>query len=141
MQKISHEKKANSPGNDTDKDVKEKWHMIKFGSVSLIDCQRRYATCELEALAITWACKKCRYYLEGHSGFTILTDHRPLEAMFKMNLEDVTNTRIHNFREKVAHLRFEVKYTAGKYHLIADTLSRAPAPARSSTTSPRRNTS
>ena len=48
--------------------------------------------------------------------------------MFKMNLEDVTNTRIHNFREKVAHLRFEVKYTAGKYHLIANTLSRAPAP-------------
>ena len=53
MQKISHKKKANSPGNDTDKDVKEKWHMIKCGSVSLTDCQQRYATCELEALAIT----------------------------------------------------------------------------------------
>ena len=82
----------------------------------------------LECLAIVWACKKCRYYLEGHKGFTILTDHRHLEAMFRMNLEDVSNTRIHNFCEKVAHLRFEVKYTAGKYHLIADTLSRAPAP-------------
>ena len=36
---------------------------------------------------------------------------------------------MHNFREKVAHLRFEVRYTAGKYNLIADTLLRTPAPS------------
>ena len=95
--------------------------MIKCGSASLTDGQRRYATCELEAMAITWACKKCRYYLEGNQLFTILTDHKPLEAMFKMNLEEVNNTRIHNFREKIAHLRFVVKYTAGRYQGLQDT--------------------
>ena len=128
MQMVEPARLARSPGNDTDHDTKEKWHLIKCGSASLTDCQRRYATCELEAMAITWACKKCRYYLEGNQLFTIHTDHKPLEAMFKMNLEEVNNTRIHNFREKIAHLRFVVKYTAGRYHMIADALSRAPAP-------------
>ena len=128
MQMVEPARLARSPGNDTDHDTKEKWHLIKCGSASLTDCQRRYATCELEAMAITWACKKCQYYLEGNQLFTILTDHKPLEAMFKMNLEEVNNTRIHNFREKIAHLRFVVKYTAGRYHMIADALSRAPAP-------------
>ena len=43
---------------------KARWHMIKCGSVTLSDCQRRYATCEIESLAIMWAIKKCRYFLE-----------------------------------------------------------------------------
>ena len=61
MQKILPEKKANTPENTTNEDIKERWHMIKCGSVSLTDCQRRYATCELEALAIVWACKTVSY--------------------------------------------------------------------------------
>ena len=52
MQKISPKFPANTPGNDTNVDQKEKWHIIKCGSVSLTDCQRRYAACELEALSI-----------------------------------------------------------------------------------------
>ena len=64
-----------------------------------------------------------------------------MESMFRMNLEDVNNTRIHNFREKVAHLRFEVKYTAGKYHLIVDTLSRALAPGTFNDDETRQSTS
>ena len=102
--------------------------MIKCGSVTLSDCQRRYATCEIESLAIMWAIKKCRYFLEGLPHFEVWTDHKLLESMYKMDLRDVTNTRIHNFREKTAHCHFTVKWTQGKSHLIADTLSRAPAP-------------
>ena len=125
---MGKQKLANTPENPTNFDIPEKWHLIKCGSVSLTDCQRRYATCELEALGIMWACKKSRYYLEGHNGFKILTDHKPLVSMFHQNLDDGTNTRIHNFREKVAHLWFQVEYTKGKHHFIADALSRSPAP-------------
>ena len=102
---------------------KAKWHMIKCGSVTLTDCQRRYATCELESLAICWAIKKCRYFLEGLPFFEVWTDHKPLESLYKSDLREVSNTRIHNFREKTAHLNFVVKWTPGKSHLIADTLS------------------
>jgi hypothetical protein len=40
MQMVEPFKPARSPGNDKDHDVKEKWHMVKCGSVSLTDCQR-----------------------------------------------------------------------------------------------------
>ena len=52
MQMVEPFKPARSPGNDTDHDVKGKWHMIKCGSTSLTDCQRHYATCELEAMGV-----------------------------------------------------------------------------------------
>ena len=97
---------------ETDKEIpattnspkrKARWHMIKCGSVTLSDCQRRYATYKIKSLAIMWAIKKCRYFLEGLPHFEVWTDHKPLESMYKMDLRDVTNTRIHNFREKTAH--------------------------------------
>ena len=52
MQRVAPFKSANNPGNNTDIDKKEVWHLVKCGSVSLTDCQCRYATCELECLAI-----------------------------------------------------------------------------------------
>ena len=85
------------------------------------------ATCEIEELTIMQAIKKCRYFLEGLPHFEVYTDHRPLESMYKMDLREVSNTGIHNFREKTAHCHLKVIWTAGKSHLIADTLSRAPA--------------
>ena len=52
--------------------------MIHCGSRSLTDCQTRYATIELECLAIVWAIEKCSYYLKGSPAFTVITDHKPL---------------------------------------------------------------
>ena len=40
MQMVSPEKKANTPENTTNEDIKARWHMIKCGSVSLTDCQQ-----------------------------------------------------------------------------------------------------
>ena len=75
-----------------------------------------------------WAIKKCRYFLEGLPHFEVYTDHKPLESMYKMDMREVSNTRIHNFQKKTLHLHFKVIWTPGKKHLIADTLSRAPEP-------------
>ena len=71
------------PAMGSRKPIPEKWHMIKCGSITLLDCQRRYATCEIEALAIMWAIKKCRYFLEGLPYFEVYTDHKTVESMFK----------------------------------------------------------
>ena len=68
-------------------------------------------------------------FLEGLPHLEVWTDHKPLKAMYKLDLKEVTNTHIHNFREKTAHLNFTVKWTAGKSHLIADKLSQANVPA------------
>ena len=40
--------------------------LITCGPCSLTDAQRRYATIELECLAIKYAIVKCSYFLKGH---------------------------------------------------------------------------
>ena len=52
--------------------------LIMCGSCSLSETQSRYATIELECLAIQYAIHKCTFYLKGLPSFKILTDHKPL---------------------------------------------------------------
>ena len=56
----------------------------------------------------------------------MLTDHRPLEGIFLKDLFDLPSPRLQRMCEKVAMYNFQVKWTPGKTHLIADALSRAP---------------
>ena len=57
------------------KDAEGRMHMVQCGSCSLSETQQRYATIELEMLAIEWAARKCRYYLAGCPNIRVLTDH------------------------------------------------------------------
>jgi hypothetical protein len=100
--------------------------LIKCGSRSLSPAETRYATIELEALAIHWAITSCRFYLTGGPKFKVVTDHKPLIPMFTMPLGDVENARVLRYREKTTQLSFEVVWSPGKNHEIADALSRAP---------------
>ena len=43
-----------------------------------MDTETRYATIELELLAVMWAMTKCKFYLGGLQHFNLVTDHRPL---------------------------------------------------------------
>jgi len=100
--------------------------LIQCGSRSLTAAEKNYATIELECLGITYGVEKARHYLLGMNGFTILTDHRPLEGIFKKSLDAIDNTRLQRLRMKLASYKFDVVWTPGKTHLIADALSRAP---------------
>jgi transposase InsO family protein len=100
--------------------------LIQCGSRSLNTTEQRYATIELECLAIQWAMDKCRYYLLGMAGFTVITDHKPLLGTFTKSLQDLTNSRLRRLREKMTPFRFTLCWTAGKTHSMADALSRAP---------------
>ena len=88
-------------------DNKDVMNLIQCGSASFTPTQQNYATIELEALAIKW-------------------DHKPLVGIFAKDLQDLTNQRLINFREKLVDYNFQVVWDAGKNHLIADALSRAP---------------
>lgn len=100
--------------------------LIECGSRSLTPTESRYATIELELLAIAWAMEKCHYYLMGHKGFKVITDHRPLLGIFGKDLGELSNPRLQRIREKLAPFSFDIEWTSGKTHLIADALSRAP---------------
>ena len=56
----------------------------------------------------------------------MVTDHRPLEGIFKKEIFQVENTRLQRMREKLAAYSFTVSWVPGKTHMIADALSRAP---------------
>jgi hypothetical protein len=102
--------------------------LIRCGSSSLTPTQGRYATIELEMLAIAYAVRKCAFYLRGMDTFKIVTDHRPLLGVFRKPLHEVDNPRLQRMRGQLdgSGYVFSVEWNAGKDHLIADALSRAP---------------
>ncbi|XP_043862245.1 uncharacterized protein K02A2.6-like [Drosophila santomea] len=56
--------------------------IISFASKALSEVERRYSQTEKESLALVWAVEKFYYYLAGLH-FELVTDHKPLEAIFK----------------------------------------------------------
>lgn len=56
--------------------------VISFASKSLSDVERRYSKTEKESLALVWSVERFYFYLAGLE-FELVTDHKPLEAIFK----------------------------------------------------------
>ena len=101
-------------------------HLVAAGSRALTDAETRYAVCELEGLAISYAISKCSHYLMGHPHFQIITDHKPLIGTWKKEIPQVNNVRLRRYREKTAEYSFDLAWREGKLNLMADALSRAP---------------
>lgn len=105
----------------------EGWRIVQCGSRYLSDAETRYATCEIELLAVQWAIHKCRLYLLGRDHFVVVTDHKPLLGIVKgSNLDAIDNPRIQRIIEKLSPYVFTMEWVKGKMHCIADALSRAP---------------
>ncbi len=68
---------------------------------------------------VTITCKECQISLSSQT-----TNH--LWAFFSKNLEDIVNSCLKWFREKLMPYTFDMQWTKGKNNLIADALSRAP---------------
>ncbi|XP_068224072.1 uncharacterized protein [Palaemon carinicauda] len=101
--------------------------LVQCGSRFLTDAESRYATIELELLAVVWAMSKCRLYLAGLQPFTLMTDHRPLIPILNhYTLDAVENPRFQCIKEKISPYLFTAVWQAGKQLSIPDALSRAP---------------
>ena len=106
---------------------KTEWKMIECGSRFLTDSESRYATIELELLAIAWAVKKCHIYLAGRDHFDIVTDHKPLLPIVnKKGLSEIENPRLLRLRERLLPYSFVLGWKKGVEHAIPDALSRFP---------------
>lgn len=57
--------------------------VIAYAAKSLSETEKRYCQTEREALAIVWGVERFKYFLLGRK-FELETDHRPLEAIFKV---------------------------------------------------------
>ncbi|XP_043188392.1 uncharacterized protein K02A2.6-like [Amphibalanus amphitrite] len=105
----------------------EHWRLVQCGSRFLSDAESRYAMVELELLAVVWALRKCRIFLQGLQHFKVITDHRPLIPILNdYTLDAVENPRLQRLKEKTGLYNFTAIWQKGKEHVIPDALSRAP---------------
>ena len=104
----------------------EGWKLVYCNSRTLGVEEQGYVPVEGEGLAVTWALKKCRMFLQGHPEFYILVDQRPLVTIFgNKALADIDNIRLRNQKEKTLEYNFQIRYIEGvKNH--ANTFSRYP---------------
>ena len=106
--------------------IDSQFKLVTCGSKYLTPTQQRYSTIDLECLAVHFAMSKCSFYLKGSENFTVATDHRPLEGIFRKDLFEIPNPRLQWIRVKLVEFNITVKWVPGKSHFIADALSRAP---------------
>lgn len=98
-------------------------YVIAYASRTLSTAERNYAATEREALAIVWATKHFRAYIEG-SKIYIRSDCKALEWM--RNAKDVTG-RLARWAMKLSAYQIEeIRYRPGKTTANADSLSRNP---------------
>ncbi len=57
--------------------------VVAYASRALTPTESRYSQTEREALGIVWSCEHFNIYLRGAPHFTVITDHKPLEKIWK----------------------------------------------------------
>ncbi|GFX08221.1 retrovirus-related Pol polyprotein from transposon 17.6 [Trichonephila clavipes] len=95
-------------------------HPIEYASRLLTPAERNYSTTERKALAVVWALKKFRGYIEG-TEITVASDHQPLKWL--LNLKSPTG-RLARWALEIQSFNLKVQYIPGKANVVADMLSR-----------------
>ena len=101
----------------------QKGQPIAFASCALTDAETRYAQIEKEMLAVVFSLKKFDQYVYGRKT-TVLSDHKPLEAIAKKPLRSAPR-RLQGMLLKAQRYDIEIVYQPGTQMYLADTLSRA----------------
>ena len=102
---------------------------VAFASRSLAPAERKYSQLDKEALAIVFGVRKFQQYLISRH-FTILSDHKPLQHLFKETSATPTmaSARIQRWALILAAYDYSITYRPGEKHANADVLSRLPLP-------------
>ena len=107
------------------------WKITLVGSRFTHAAESRYAPIEGEALAVADALDKARFFVLGCEDLIVAVDHKPLLKVFGDRcLEDISNTRLCNLKEKTLRYRFRMMHIPGVRHKAADAMSRYPTGPR-----------
>ena len=96
-------------------------------SKTLTEAQRNYSQIQKEALAIVFGLKKFYQYLHGRE-FILVTDHRPLLAIFGSGKETpaLAANRLARWALLLNQFNYKIEYRKTSDHGNADALSRLP---------------
>lgn len=97
---------------------------VAYASRTLTKSEQKWAQIEKELLAIAFACERFHYFLYGRE-FLVHSDHKPLEILFKRDIDDVTPRLQRMFMQLKKYPNMSIQYKPGKEMLVADCLSRA----------------
>jgi hypothetical protein len=86
----------------------------------LKECEKNYATHDLEFVAIVHALKKWRHYLMGKR-FELRIDHNGMKYLFD---QPTLNARQSRCLEFLCEYDFDIKHIKGKENKVVDALSR-----------------
>lgn len=103
------------------------WKVSLVGSRFTSGAESRYAPIEGEALAVVDALHKARHFVLGCADLIIAVDHKPLlKVLGDRSLEDISNPRLLNLKEKTLQFKFRMVHIPGVRNAAADALSRHP---------------
>ena len=97
-------------------------HVVYYLSSALTPTQSRWPIIEREAWAIIFAIRKLKAYLYG-ARFTVRTDHKPLEFLFK---SEIKNVKVQKWAMELSVLDCTIEYISGAKNVQADFMSRLP---------------
>lgn len=100
----------------------ERETVIAYASRLLTDGEKKFTVTELECLALVWAVRKFRPYIEGYK-FIAITDHQALQWLMK--IQQPTG-RLARWILELQQYDFTIQYRRGKLNKVADALSRNP---------------
>lgn len=106
----------------------EGWKLTLVGSRFTHPAESRYAPVEGEALAVADALDRAKYFVLGCPDLTVAVDHKPLLGILGPRpLDDISNPRLRNIKEKTLRYSFRLIYIPGIRNKVSDCLSRSPS--------------
>ena len=100
---------------------------IAFTSRTLSKSEQNYSQIEKEAVVLIFGVKKFHFYLCGHT-FTLVTDHKPLTAIFgaKRGIPPLAAARLQRWSLILSAYNYNIECRPTESHANADSLSRLP---------------
>ncbi|CAB0040663.1 unnamed protein product [Trichogramma brassicae] len=120
--KVQSDASADAIGAVLTQDQEDGEHPIVYISRVLNAAERNYSTTERECLAVVWAIKKFRPYLEGYE-FTVVTDHAALKSL---QTAKEPAGRLARWALELQNWSFKIEHRKGVHMKIPDFLSRMP---------------